>query len=317
MKANIIISILVGAALVLDLPSPYPASGQQPEEPVVMLIQAAGKVAYSTDGSRWKPIKRNKFLYEGWGVKTGRAATCKLLLLQPDSNKMEVLDPNTRVVIRAAGTQVVSGRITERESSSSLPGQLRRKLAQAQKYTTVSRKERSGRVELMVAEKIRLNSRFPDLAWENAGKEYSYRLSVGDEMYEAPGSDSPVIRFALPGLAPGKYDYEVQVLFQGEVFHTPDRGGVLTWMSPEQTAQLDEQIRKLKDVDEDNGCLLGNLLDDEGVKVGAMDQYTAYLKAHPDANEIRPFLVKVLYELGLSDMRQKEALLFQENSAKP
>lgn len=321
MKKSLLISALAGGSLVLSLLAPYHLWAQDPlpaQEPVVMLIQAKGHVSYTTDQKTWKRISRNKFLYDGWGVKTEQDATCKLLLLQQDSNKMEVLSSNTRVVIDVAGTQVLSGTITEHESASSLPGQLKRKLARMQKYTTVSRKDRSkDRPELDVADTIRLGRRFPDLAWENVGKEYSYRLIVDETLYEVPAADTPVVRFTLPEQKPGKHDYEVQVLYKGEVYHTPDKGGHLIWMSDAQEKELDEKIKKLQQVDGNNGYLLGNLLDDEGVKVAAMDQYAAYIKSDPDANEVRPFLVKVLYELGLKDMRQKQALLFWENSGKP
>ncbi len=312
MKKNAILSMLLWAGLVLGTIAVNQASAQ---DPIVMLIQAQGKVLYSTDQKKWKTINRNKFLYEGWGVKTTQNATCKLL--HQDSNKMEILAQNTQVAIRSSGTQVIFGSVSQHESSSSLPGQLKRKLAKAQKYTKVDRGDRSAnRLELRVADKIRLNSQFPDLAWENAGQEYSYRLIVGDQIYEVPGSDKPVIRFQLPEMAPGKYDYMVQVLYQGEVYHTPDKGGVLVWMSNEQKTTLDEKIRQIQNVDGNNGYLMGNLFDDEKIKVAAMDQYMTFLKKHPDANEVRPFLVKVLHELGLGKMRQKEALLFRENSDK-
>ncbi len=285
------------------------------QEPLVMLIQARGKVWYSTGGEKWKPVSRNKFLYEGWKVKTDPGATCKLS--HRSSDRMEVLGPETEVTVRATGTKVVRGTLTSENSASSLPGHLKRKHAKVQKYITVQRAAKSeDRMEHRTAGRVVLNDAYPFLVWENAGAEYAYRLVVGEKSYDVQGSGQSVVRFAPEGLAPGEYPYLVKILYEGELFHTPDGMGTLVWMDGDQTRELGKKIDDLAGHGKANGFLLGSLLDDEGLKVAAMDAYLSHLKKNPGDNEVRPFLVKVLHELGLSEMREKEALLYRENAGK-
>lgn len=282
------------------------------QEPLVMLIQAQGPVWYSTGGEQWKPVTRNKFLYEGWKVKTGVDASCKLL--HQNSNEVDTLAQETEVTVAATGTRVNRGSVTSEKTSSTLPGHLKRKLAKVQKYTTVARSAKNkDRMDFRTAGRVLLNEDYPDLAWENAGKEYSYRLTLGGKFLEVPGSGEPVIRYTVRGLAPGEYLFLVQVLYQGEVIYTPEQTGTLVWMDEGQKRELAAKLGELDGIDRANGYLLGNLLDDEGLKVAAMDHYRAYLKEHPDANEVRPFLVKVLHELGFAALREKEALLYKQN----
>lgn len=284
-------------------------------DPVVMLIQAKGEVWYQIPDSTWKPVHRNKFIYDGWKVKTGRGATCKLL--HQNSNKVEALTPETEVIVGVSGTRVARGSISEKEAASTLPGLLKRKLAKIQKYTTVQRSGKNKeRVDLKIPKMVVLNEEFPSLAWENVGKEYSYRLILGENLYEVPGSDGPIIRYRLSKVTPGEYRYQVQVLYEDEVLFTPKQTGKIIFLNKEKNKKLKEKITEIEDIDKENGYLLGNLLDDQGLTVAAMDQYRAFLKAHPEANEVRPFLVKVLHELGLDALREKEALLYRENAVK-
>ncbi len=283
------------------------------QEPVVKLIQAKGNVWYSTGGEEWKPVRRNKFLYEEWKVKTDPGATCKLS--HQNSNRLEALEPDTEVIVRAIGTQVVRGNVTSKKSSSTLPGHLKRKLAKVQKYTTVQRAATSGdRMAHSTARWMVLNEAYPFLVWENPGDEYAYRLVVGENSFEVPGSKEPVIRYSLAGLEPGEYTYLVQILYEDEVYYTPEQMGTLVWMDREQTQQLRQKINTLEGEDKTNTYVLGSLFDDEGLKVAAMDEYRSYMNKHPGDNEIRPFLVKVLHELGLAAIREKEALLYRQNA---
>jgi hypothetical protein len=281
------------------------------EEPLVLLIQAKGAVAYSTDGNKWKPIHRNKFLYNDWQVKTEKDATCKLLHL--DSNKAEQLEPETEAIIKATGTKLIRGSKSDLDDTASFTGFLRRKYAKVQKYTSVQRKADSDeRIYLNTAVKIKLSPDYPEIVWQNAGPEYGYRLVVGDDIYEIPESGDPLIRFRLKEMEPGEYTYHVQVTYEGEVLYSPEKQNTLIWQSREESLRLRDKIIQIKKLSGDDGYLLGNLLDEEGITVAAMDYYQDYLKENPGANEVRPFLVKVLHELGLSTLEEKEILAYQE-----
>ena len=65
-------------------------------------------------------------------------------------------------------------------------------------------------------------------------------------------------------------------------------------------------------IDPDNGFLLGNVLDEYGFKVAAMDRFREFLSENPDINEVRPFLMKVYDDLKLRHLKQAEALLYYQ-----
>ncbi|MDM8523011.1 hypothetical protein QUF80_06515 [Desulfococcaceae bacterium HSG8] len=280
------------------------------DKPVVLLIEAKGKVMYSANGETWKDVRRNKFLFEGWRVRTGNDGSCKLL-----NQRTEMLEPvggNTELEIRARETKVTKGDALKPEPAKTLAGFLNRKFAKVQKYTSLRRYGKAKRgIKLATAANITLSDGFSDLVWESAGPEYSYRLTVGEKFFDVPKSGAKIIRFKVPRIAPGNYKYRVQLLFEGEVAYTPGEMHSLRWLSAAELENFRAEERRIHEVAPNNGFLIGNLMDEHGFKVAAMDQYRTFLSENPESDEVRPFLVKVLNELELKELEESETGIYQ------
>jgi hypothetical protein len=282
-----------------------------PDAPVVLLIQATGEVAYSTGGKQWKPIRRNKFLYRGYTLRTGADGRCKLL--DQETDEIRTVENNTVVKIDEKGLKVLKGRISEASPAGGLAGFLERKFARVQKYTAVRRSAnpRTPR-QLKTARQITLSPDYPDLVWESWGPLYSYELTVGEKRFEVPPSKEDVIRFTLTAMTPGVFPYGVKVLYQGEVLQRQKQDGELRWLSDEDAQAFNRRKMHIEELAREDGFLLGNLMDDEGFKVAAMDAYRRFMAENPEANEVRPFLIKVLSDLHLDRLRQRESVRYHQ-----
>jgi len=279
------------------------------DEPAVLLIEAKGKVLYSADGTVWKDVSRNKFLFENWHMKTGDDGTCKLLNQHRET--IEQVGTNTELEIHRDGPKVIKGTVSKAEPAKSLAGYFNRKFADVQKYTGIRRYDRKGgEPKLMTAADITVSRDYPELVWENAGPEYSYKVLIGESAYEVPGSGEDLIRFRVPRQKEGQAAYCVQIVHEDEVIYNPEKMNTLRWLPDAEENALREEERELGKIAENNGFLLGNLMDARNIKVAAMDQYRAYLSENPDANEARPFLIKVLNELKLEKLEKSEMMNF-------
>ena len=300
--------ILAGFFLILQVAA-SPAATL--DAPAVLLIQATGEVAYSTGGEQWKPIRRNKFLYRGYLLRTGSGGRCKLL--DQETDEIRTVGNKTVVKIGENGLDVLEGRVSEPSPAGGLSGFMERKFARVQKYTAVRRSADSQiPKQLKTARQIALSPDYPDLAWESWGPLYSYELTVGVRRFAVPPSKDAVVRFSLKGMTPGVFPYRVKVLYQGEVLHSQQHDATLTWLSDEDVRAFNRQKAHIEAVATEDGFLLGNLMDDEGLTVAAMDTYQRFMAENPDANEVRPFLIKVLSDLHLDYLRQRESVRYHQ-----
>ncbi len=279
-----------------------PAMGT--EEPLAMIIDAKGEVAYSPDGQAWKPVNRNKFLFEGWHVKTGKDGMCKIL--KHDSETIEVLAGSTEVEMKSDATRVLEGNISDTRPSRSFGAFLKRRFASVQKYTVTRSVKSEKDVRLKTARDITLSEDYPDLVWENPGPEYSYQLFVGDKVFDVPGTDEDMVRFRLPQAFPGENTYCVNVLYKGEVLYAPEDRNTLKWLSNEEKKTFQQELARMLEIAPDNRFLLGVFMEENGLKVVAMDRYRDFLTENPDAEEVRPFLVRVLGDLELENLKKAE-----------
>ncbi|QTA77914.1 Uncharacterized protein dnl_01160 [Desulfonema limicola] len=273
--------------------------------PVAMLIEAKGSVFYSPDGRTWKDVNRNKFLFESWRVKTSENGTC--MLLNRHTEMLEPVNSNTELEISSKGTRIIAGTAAQYEPAKNLAGYFKRKFADIQKFTGVNRYGKTyGKVTLATAKDITLSDDYPEMVWENAGTKYDYQLTVGKKVFQIPGSKRDIIRFKLTDMEPGSFKYSVQVLFDDEIIYAPQKNNTLKWLSNDEKSVLNKEKLDIVKIAPDNGFLMGSFLDEKGLKVAAMDQYKRFLSDNPDADEIRPFLIKVLNELELGKAEKAE-----------
>jgi len=281
-------------------------------EPLILLVQAEGKVTCSRDGESWKLISRNKFLYDGDRIKTDDSGKCKLI--NRETNMLQSINANTEISISRQGIKVLKGNLPEPESSGDIISFLKRKFAKVQKYTAVKRKGKSIKNNyLQIAPNMTLSETYPEIVWENLGPDYSYELLVNGKTYNIPESIGNMVRFILTDMAPGTFDYYVNVFYKGELLYIPQVKGTLRWLSEPENNLFRKKIARIHQIANDNGFLLGNIMDEHGIKVGAMYEFQRFLAENPDINEARPFLIKIYNDLKLNKMKQNETILYHHN----
>ncbi len=279
--------------------------------PVVFLIQAKGEVLYSTDGFEWKLVNRNKFLYDGWEIKTGIDGSCKLI--DRETELVQTINSNSRIKIDNDGVIVIKGSVSSSKKGENLFGFLKRKFTVVQKYMTVKRAvNKEPEKDLKTIRKITLSKDYPELVWENLGHEFSYQIVIDKKTIGVNPTTSDIVRCNIDPLSPGNHFYYVKVLYKGEVIYMPRRKGTIKWLSDEECRKIREAERKSRLIAPDNGLVTGNILDEHGLKVAAMDHYIEFLKKNPDVNEARPFLIKIYNELKLKKRSNKEAALYNK-----
>ena len=110
------------------------------EPPVAKLVQVEGQVEYSRNGKRWNQVRRTKYLFPGYKIKTGKNGSGKLISQQ--TGKSQQLGSDSEIEIMADSIALISGNLTEPKSESvSIFQSLMNKFAKAQRYTTVRRSQ--------------------------------------------------------------------------------------------------------------------------------------------------------------------------------
>jgi len=281
-------------------------------EPIVLLTQITGKVAYASERESWKFISRNKFLYEGDRIKTDDTGRCKLIYREKDI--LQPVETNTEILISKDRITVLKGTLPEAESSDDIMGFLKRKFAKVQKYTAVKRK---GKIiennYLQIAPDITLSEAYPEIVWENLGADYSYELIINGKTYNISETKGYMVSFKLTDMSPGVFDYYVNVFYKGELLYIPKEKGTLRWLSVPESNLFQKKVARINQIDSENGFLMGNIMDEHGLKVAAMYEFQKFLFENPDINETRPFLIKIYDDLKLNKIKENEIKLYRHN----
>ncbi len=283
------------------------------DPPVAMLTQVMGTVEQSRDGSSWKAVTRNKFLFAGDLVRTGADGSGKLV--DQATNMARTMGPSSQVRIGAAAPEVVSGSLSAPEAASGdLSAGLANRFAEAQRYTAVRRGvQQDSQPKLRVAREVTLSATYPDLVWQSFGKAYSYVITIDGAKTTVQGSDDKVIRYHVPTLSAGTHGFSVAVMDGGgHVVSEADKEGSLIWLSPAEDKALADSVARVKAGAPNDVFPLANLLDEKGVLVAAMDAYRKYFNENKDDNDMRPLLIRIYNELKLADLKQAEATLYND-----
>ncbi len=303
-KLVAMMSVLVGVLL-----GGLTTAARAGEPPVAMLMQVNGTVEQSHDGNTWKPVTRNKFLFAGDMVRTGADGSAKVV--DETNNTARALAANSRVEIGAAGIKVVAGTLAAPEQlAGDLAAGLSNRFAEAQRYTTVRRGVHTEATKLRVARQVTLSATYPDLVWQNLGKEYSYELIVDGAKHAVAPTGAEMVRTRVTGLAPGNHTFTVQVLDKGKMVQEAEKEGTIVWLTPADDQSLAASLAKVKAAAPNDSFALANVLDEKGLTVAAMDLYRKYFTDNKDDNDMRPLLIRAYYELKLNDLKQKEAELY-------
>lgn len=285
------------------------ASGREP--PVAKLVQVEGDVQYSRNGTTWRPVRRTKYLFSGYHIKTGEDGGGKLINQQTGLSRD--LGSNTVLQVGDKDVEVVAGSLSKpMKESSSIFESLANKFAKAQRYTTVRRSITSSDDnvcdnKVRTISEVTLSPAHPDLVWRNACPEYSYRLVIEGVTYDIPAqSTSEMIRYTVSGLEPGEYSYHVEVLDKDGTVYIPRKESTFRWISAAQENELLADLAQFGD----DVFLKTNLLESNQMYVAAMDAYRDYFQENPDDNDMRPLLIQSYQDLKLSNLRESEARLY-------
>lgn len=286
---------------------------QASEPPVSMLMQVSGAVETSKGGDKWAAVTRNKFLFAGTQVRTGADGGGKLI--DQTSGMAQTIGANSVVEITAAGPKALSGTLSAPEAASGdLVAGLSNRFAEAQRYTTVRRsvKKEATDLKLRVASDVTLSASYPDLVWENVGAQYGYTLVIDGSSHKVAATGDEMVRFRVPDLTPGPHSFGITITEGGQTVGQTEKGGTILWLSAAEDKALTDGVARVQAASAADQFALGNYLDSKGVTVGAMDAYRKHFVAHKDDNDMRPLLIKTYNDLKLRDLRQKEALVYNE-----
>jgi hypothetical protein len=280
------------------------------EPPVAKLVQVTGIVEYSRNGTDWRKVRRTKYLFAGYHIKTGDDSSGKLI--DQKTGMAQTLGASSQIEVGPDKIQLVAGSLSEpKAQSGSIFQGLSNKFAKAQRYTTVRRsvsKEEVGcNPKVRTIRKVAVSSQYPDLVWRNACPEYSYRLVIDDRSIDVPAqSTAEMIRYEVSDVKPGVHIYRVEVLDIDGVVYIPKKDSAFRVMSKSEEKKLKSQTKKVAD----DVFVLTDVLEANEMFVAAMDAYRVHFQENPDDNDMRPLLIKSYNDLKLSNLKESEARLY-------
>lgn len=276
--------------------------------PVAKLVQVEGEVQYSRNGgTTWRPVRQTKYLFDGYQIRTGSDGNGKLInQLTGTSQK---LGSNTHIEIDKEDVQVLAGALSRpTQETTSLWESLMNKFSRAQRYTTVRRgEEPSCDIKVRTISELALSSDHPELVWRNCGS-YKYSLSINGKTMDVADQEGEFYRYKVSGLKPGEHTFQVTAIDNDGSEYSQRKPSTLIWLDEAQAKGIREQIKRAGD----DVFVAAAIYEANGLHVAAMDAYRGYFAENPDDNDMRPMLVNSYQELKLSDLRHKEAVIFNK-----
>jgi hypothetical protein len=276
-----------------------------------MLTQVQGTVEYNK-GKGWKAVTRNKFLFDGYRLRTGANGSGRLV--DQATNLVQDMGPSSVVEVNQGGVSKVSGSLSDPQpASGGLVSSISDRFKKAQRYTTVRRSvEKVKGIKLSTPRQISLAPQYSDLVWENVGPEYTYRLVIDGRGIDIPATNGDLVRQTVSGLGAGEHEYKVEVLKGGVVVLTPRRTSSLTWLGGESLAALKKGIDAIQGMSPGDDFTVARYLEDNDLLVAAMDHYRKFFQANPDDLDMYPMLIKSYHDLSLRDLEKKAAVAYSQ-----
>ena len=280
--------------------------------PVAKLVEPQGNVEYRRGTSDWKVVKRTKYLFEGYAVRTGEDGSVRLISqINGDSRQLR---GGSQIQVSGSDIKLISGELSDSISGdASFYQSLNNKFAKAQRYTTVRRSAGIGETDscdskVRTIRKISISNAYPDLVWRNACPEYSYRLVIdnGSPIEVSAQSTSEMIRYNVSQATPGEHTFRVEVMDNDGIIYIPKRDSVFSVLTAEQEEVVLSELEQI----EGDVILGANVLEQNGLFVAMMDIFREHFAENPDDNGLRPLLIQAYQDLKLSNLREREARLY-------
>ena len=279
--------------------------------PVAKLVQIEGQVEYSRNGTNWNPVRRTKYLFSGYHLRTGKDGSG--MLINQASGMSQEMGSNSQIEIDGVKVIVIAGSLSEpQEEETSLFQSLVNKFAKAQRYTTVRRGVNSAEEacdnKVRTIRSVTVSAGHSDLVWRNACPEFSYKLVIDNAMpIDVPAqSTSEMIRYNVASSAVGEHTYRVEVFDKDGTVYIPKAQSKFQVMSADKENELTAVLEQIGD----DIFLETNLLEEQGLYIAAMDAYREYFQQNPEDNDMRPLLIQSYQVLKLSNLRESEARLY-------
>ena len=275
--------------------------------PPFLLIKSTGEVEYSKNNKKWKKIRRNKFLFEKYLVRTNTNSSCQII--DNKTHKNYFLQQKSKIQVNNGLIDVINGKLIEGERTGDFENYWENKFSRVQEYTAALRSEITKNIKLVTAKKIVLSNDYPEIIWENIGSQYSYKLIVDKKYYSIGQKQDDIIRFKLHNMEPGTYSYKVVVLIDGDEIYNPKKKNKIIWLSEQKRKKISEDI-KIINKNFENLFITANYLENAGLTAAAMNYYMKYFKNNPEDIEMQPYLINIYRELGLKKYRYNELLKY-------
>jgi len=281
------------------------------KDPVGVLFQVKGNVEYTKDGTKWKKVRRNKFLFSGYQVRSGSESTAKITI--KDTGENFDLHPNSLIDVGSEELAAKQGSVTSAEASGKLMSGLMKKFEKSQSYTTVRRSHKKTDLKIEAVRELTFSDKYPFMVWNNIGSEYSYKLTVGDRTYDVPATDNLVVRTKVEPFD-GTQIFKITAMKDGNAVDTlqpyKSKGKLMehtaSWLDNAKKTELDKTISDIQETYGENSFMMGSYFEKQDMWVASMDQYKAYLTESPDEIEMTPYLFRVYKKLKLEGVYKKE-----------
>ena len=280
------------------------------EPPAFLLIKAEGTVEYCKSQDKWKRIRRNKFLFDNYQIRTRKNSSCQLI--DESDQKSYLMLENSQVKIINRKMVSIKGQLSEGQKPGHFENYWEKKFTKVQEYTAALRTKMNKNIKLFTKDMV-LSNDFPEIVWENKGSEYAYRLHINNEIYQVSGVEGSIVRYIPKRLPPGKYIYHVEVVDEfDDIICSSQKKSSLIFLSEAKSQQIVDRIHEI-DTHLNNSFIIANYLEDKGLNVPALDYYKRYFSNNPHENEMRPYLINIYRKLGLKALRNAECKRYKQN----
>jgi len=279
-------------------------------DPIGVLFQVKGKVEYTKNGRKWKKVRRNKFLFAGYQIRTGPNGSGKITI--KSTGKNFEINPNSIIVVSKKKLNAKKGTISATEASDKLMSGLMKRFTKSQSYTTVRRSHKKKRIKIDAVRKMTLSNDHPYIVWENINKGYNYELMVGNNKYNIPASNDKIVRYKVEPFT-GEQIFKITVLKNGKKVVAlkkykskgEKKDHTVEWLQNDED-KFQEKVNSIQETYGENSFMLGTYFEEKGMWVASMDQYKQYLQENPDEIEMTPYLFRVYKKLKLNKIYKKE-----------
>lgn len=309
-KLSIIMSVLFLLSSIISLNSLYAGA----KDPVAVLYQVKGDVKYTRNGKKWKKVRRNKFLFSGYKIKTGENGSG--MITNQKTGKNLALNPSSIIAIEGGKLIAQKGELGATADSSKLLTGLMRRFTKSQSYTTVRRAAKKKSDKMKVVRNIVLSEDYPHLVWPNYGSDLSYLLMIGEDKYEIPASSQDIIKVKIKPFT-GRKNFQLKAQKEGKEILTLKQykrnNYLIKFLTQKEQDKLNKELQTISENYPDNSFMLGSLYEKKKIWVAAMDQYKKYLNDNPEEIEMTPYLFKVYKKLKLEKTWKEELAQFKSN----